>query len=1375
MDTTRINHNNSGHKYRIAVDIAKEGSHIWDLTPYFKGRVGDNNFGLQVTWYYQGQLMNVVGMKPYIEGLVGQYSFGKNGEIDMDPDAVPVRYDGSPDDCEEAGKATFYFPSQMFPKEGIFKGFIGVKDDRDGSKNPQISGVTIWFKVLPGIAQMGHACDVYISDLDKALQNFKVKLDQHDKDYQTQLQQVIDDARNAYESETKNAHDSLDALKSQIQANRDEQANLTNRLAGTEQQIATHDVVTRPEFYQLSNQLTQQVSQMRQSGLEFFNDVTALKAAYPQGANKLCVTLNDSHQWIYDYANAEWNNAGAFNYGTIDPNLQSAFYRNGLDNLVPNSSFDTLDSWQTYCANDIKPNITIRDGVKKDNSNIVRVIGHWDNEHPDLSYTWTLSPIFSIDSSKPLSYGALVNFNSLIPDSGGEAQLQTIFFNDANTRVGWDSTLIVPNKNDQLHSLFKENILPRGATKAQFAFGIQGPGHLDITQPFIYEGKKISYSLGKFSEAITSNSSNLLIANSILDFTYSDKHISVDDQVNCKGQPTLKLSNDDPNFKDYIIANSNNIAIEKNQYYKITIPAKVTADYSKDTSVFLSVYQLDNRLNQVTYNNFSLTNSIDMEDHTFVFKTLDNSAYINIKVSIKGIADVNAGNISIEKYAAKNVFYTTPSFLYAKDNHVQLNNGFLNIKGTTEGEFVNTWTTKLPINSKLKKIAFDLESEVSLLSNTAKAYLTCIMFDKDGKRVDYQDLILDSAKTINHFELPIIDDAVEIETNFATYGPADFLIKRLKCSLGVDADLSALAASQKYKYNPLTNWPVYNWIFPSGDQGEVVRDDEYSYESHPTLKIVTSGKQLSDWTFAQIPRFSKGKINALNLKLVYQARFDSKQGGAYLTIREQDSKGNVTTSNNIELDSSDSWITKEINNYMLNSKTETIQFMLSVNGNGFLRVGELLWIENSDTELDENPRLDLPKFTIDAPSSKISRSWTTSTFKYQDKGRTLSGYVQFGIQGNSSAGYDKKNLKLKFYKDAECKNKLKWKPKSNWTSNFKFNAKANWIDATQSRNLVNAQIFEKATEITPIANNDVSVHLLNTQSLGQMEGFPIEIVMADGYYGLFTFNTKKDDKTFGMDDKNPEHECVTNNNSFNGFKPNQTWDSANYGTEIHDSPSDELKTNMSSLINFINTASDDDFKAKISNYIDVYSVINTYLYGLLSEEWDFQNKSQLLLTWNSGKYFFMIPYDLDSTWGLHWDGSHLNYDEEAKYFAFTENSSFVSMTNINNLMARIVKLFKPEIKLQYQKLRTSVWRNDQIVGAFKQFINAIPEKAYEHEQERWPNIPSKEITDFAQIQQSVIARGNAMDSFMEHFADSQSASPAPQPTTPQAQPTESKQ
>ena len=52
--SVNVTHNNNGHHYRIAIDIAKEGAEVFDLTPYFKGRVGDNNFGLQIVWYYQG-------------------------------------------------------------------------------------------------------------------------------------------------------------------------------------------------------------------------------------------------------------------------------------------------------------------------------------------------------------------------------------------------------------------------------------------------------------------------------------------------------------------------------------------------------------------------------------------------------------------------------------------------------------------------------------------------------------------------------------------------------------------------------------------------------------------------------------------------------------------------------------------------------------------------------------------------------------------------------------------------------------------------------------------------------------------------------------------------------------------------------------------------------------------------------------------------------------------------------------------------------------------------------------------------------------------------------------------------------------------------
>ena len=68
-----VTHNNKRVIYTIAIDIAKEGTEIWDLTPYFKARVNDSNAQLKVTWYQQGELLNLEGKKPYIEGNVGDY------------------------------------------------------------------------------------------------------------------------------------------------------------------------------------------------------------------------------------------------------------------------------------------------------------------------------------------------------------------------------------------------------------------------------------------------------------------------------------------------------------------------------------------------------------------------------------------------------------------------------------------------------------------------------------------------------------------------------------------------------------------------------------------------------------------------------------------------------------------------------------------------------------------------------------------------------------------------------------------------------------------------------------------------------------------------------------------------------------------------------------------------------------------------------------------------------------------------------------------------------------------------------------------------------------------------------------------------------
>lgn len=216
MPVQQIKHNNDGKFYHIAIDIAKEGAQLFDLTPYVKGRVGDNGFGLMVDWYRQGMLMNVNdAYKPVIDGLVGSYSFDKNGNLKMADDASPVYSVGKPEDCGPAGQVTYYFPEQMFPKEGIFKGYLGLIDD----KGNRYSGVDIWFTVLAGNARMGIACDFYISELKKAIATAEEDL----KNSKKTMQKVVDeftskmnDLTNRLETQANTDQMALDALEAKI-------------------------------------------------------------------------------------------------------------------------------------------------------------------------------------------------------------------------------------------------------------------------------------------------------------------------------------------------------------------------------------------------------------------------------------------------------------------------------------------------------------------------------------------------------------------------------------------------------------------------------------------------------------------------------------------------------------------------------------------------------------------------------------------------------------------------------------------------------------------------------------------------------------------------------------------------------------------------------------------------------------------------------------------------------------------------------------------------------------------------------------------------------------------------------------------------------
>lgn len=249
-----VSHNNDRKYYRIAIDTAKEGDEIFNLTEYFKGRVGDRNYGLQMTWYEQGSLKNVKGLKPYIHGNVGHYSIGDDGEIIMAPDAAVVSYVGDPSDTDVAGRVVYHFPEQMFPQEGIFYGFVGLIDDSDGDQ--RLSGVNVWFKVLPGVAYMGKASAYYINEIDKLIHNSEEQirqlLDQGQKDVdakQAALQAIVDDYK------TKMS-DLIDRLNAQGQTANSMMETVKAGLSALETKIQQDGLFTQGEAKKFEEELT---------------------------------------------------------------------------------------------------------------------------------------------------------------------------------------------------------------------------------------------------------------------------------------------------------------------------------------------------------------------------------------------------------------------------------------------------------------------------------------------------------------------------------------------------------------------------------------------------------------------------------------------------------------------------------------------------------------------------------------------------------------------------------------------------------------------------------------------------------------------------------------------------------------------------------------------------------------------------------------------------------------------------------------------------------------------------------------------------------------------------------------------------------------
>ena len=345
--------------------------------------------------------------------------------------------------------------------------------------------------------------------------------------------------------------------------------------------------------------------------------------------------------------------------------------------------------------------------------------------------------------------------------------------------------------------------------------------------------------------------------------------------------------------------------------------------------------------------------------------------------------------------------------------------------------------------------------------------------------------------------------------------------------------------------------------------------------------------------------------------------------------------------------------------------------------------------------------------------------------EYRSHDQKFNGAAKIKIQGSSSTRYAKKNYTIKFYKDSTYAKKMK--VDVGWGAQNKYCLKANWIDKTHSRNVVTAKLageMQSKYGLFESAPNN-----------GAIDGFPVEVYINGEFHGLYTMNIPKDEWQFDMDGDNPDHIVIGGDNWTDPVKfmaiPTDF-----SGWEVEVGPEDDATlTKVQRLVDFVMNSSDEEFVENFDQYLNLDSTINYYI--MMTYAWlpDNYGKNMLLATYD-GKVWYPSLYDLDTSWGAHWEGDKLyNY------------ASGVVNGSGSVLWQRVEKHYKKEIAARYFELREDILDPENVIAKFNEFYSTIPAEVLQREYNKWNTaetpIPGYDFTQIEDYLDTVVPRLDA--------------------------------
>lgn len=384
---------------------------------------------------------------------------------------------------------------------------------------------------------------------------------------------------------------------------------------------------------------------------------------------------------------------------------------------------------------------------------------------------------------------------------------------------------------------------------------------------------------------------------------------------------------------------------------------------------------------------------------------------------------------------------------------------------------------------------------------------------------------------------------------------------------------------------------------------------------------------------------------------------------------------------------------------------------------------------------------DIPRVYIDGdiPTTKAE---VLATLKYKSKTDIFTAYIKIKCQGNSSLNYPKKNFTIKMFEDEARTIKLK-KNFKGWGAQNKFCLKANWMDFSHARNICCAKLWGEVVRSRDDYQN-YPEEFKTSPNQGAVDGFPFLLYCNGHYWGRYTWNIPKDGWMFNMDSNLDTH-CILCSEDYNSscFRAAAVINGTDWTDELHDTVPASIVTRWNEIITFVQTSSDDDFKANLSNYFYVDSLIDYYIFSYMICHLDGLGKNQLFFTYD-GQRWIAGAYDMDSTIGLYWNGESfvsITYRMQEDYEVAVHNTS-------NLLYDRLKTLYSEEITARWEVLKTTILDKYHMIEVFDDFCGIVSNEIMNYDYHTntgggaFTKIPSTANNNISQIREYIVNRYN---------------------------------